>query len=180
MQRKSTIVVIFLLILTIADAKIYYGKYIRHIDGDTVIFKVNSKKMICQVDGVDAPEIYRNSKMRQDSAKTALDEKKIARLGVVSSIYLQWSLIKGAYYKIDAIKSSHKHINRCIIYPPKKRGSLNEKILLDGFGIVDKKSKAIKYRFFKSKFIKAQKYAIDDRAGLWGIDFKTMKKLKER
>jgi len=154
MQRKSTIVIIFLLILTIANAKIYYGQYLKHIDGDTVIFKVKNKKMICQVDGVDAPEIYRNSKMRHDSAKMALDEKKIARLGIVSSIYLQWSLIKGVYYKIDAVKSNYKHINNCIIYPPKKRGSLNEKILLDGFGVVDKKSKALRYHFFKSKFLK--------------------------
>jgi len=164
-----------LLITVPLSAKMMNATYLTHTDGDTVIFQVEKKRLLCQLDGIDAPEIRTTKKMIRDSKRAYLAYDKMQELGMESFVYLRNSLMRGTTYRVDVVKGHYKNVQRCMVYLPGQRQSLNERAVVDGYAVIDPHSKIFKDPKAKYFFAILQQSALNDRAGLWEEHYHAMK-----
>lgn len=147
-------------------AKTIYAEYLAHTDGDTLLFKSSNKEFICDLHGIDAPELHTNKKLIKDSKKTFVGYDKMQNAGMESYMYLKDSLSKKIDYRVEITGKN------CIVYAPRHKSSINEKIVFDGYAVVDKKTRispSLRYKLFT-----AQAVAKNDRMGLWDYKYNIM------
>jgi len=155
-------------------AKMMHATYLTHTDGDTVIFQVKDKRLVCQLDGIDAPELHSSQKLIHDAKRAYIGYDKMQNLGMDSYVYLRNTFIRGVQYQVDVVKGNYKHVQRCMVYLPGQHQSLNERAVLDGYAVLNPKSTILKNRRYKHEFVSLQESAAADRAGLWRDHYGTM------
>ena len=168
---------LILLLSSTVFANIFNVVYIDHIDGDTIIFKHKNEQLICQLDGVDAPELHTNRKLIRDAKKAHVNFDDFQKIGMKSYFYLRQTFLKDTTYKLDVKGNKKDKVKKCLVYLPGQRYSLNERILFDGYALIDKKSDILKYPDVKKRFISAQQAAEVDQEGLWKTHYKTFYQL---
>jgi endonuclease YncB( thermonuclease family) len=165
-----------LLLMTIPlSAKMMNATYLAHTDGDTVIFDVNGKKLLCQLDGIDAPELRTTKKMIRDAKRAYVGYDKMQTLGMDAFVYMRNTFVRGVTYRVDAVRGYHKDVRRCMVYLPGQRRSLNERAIVDGYAVMDPKSIILKEIRAKHTFAILEQSAASDGAGLWKEHYNTMK-----
>jgi len=156
------------------SAKVLYGTYLTHTDGDTVLFQSGDKKLLCQLDGIDAPEIYTTKKMIRDAKRAHITYDKLQNRGIDAMVYVRNSLIRGIPYRIEVRKGNYKSVQRCLVYLPGQSRSLNERMVMDGFALMDTSSRMFENSDLKKRFSSLQQEAMIDQAGLWEKYYNTM------
>ncbi len=156
------------------DAKMMRATYLTHTDGDTVLFQVKDKRLICQLDGIDAPELHSSKKLIHDAKRAFVGYDKMQRLGMDAFVYLRNTFIHGVNYTVDVVKGHYKHVHRCMVYLPGQERSLNERAVMDGYAVIDKTGTILQNRTKKQEFVSLQQSAVADRAGLWKEEYNTM------
>jgi endonuclease YncB( thermonuclease family) len=156
------------------NAKVMQATYITHTDGDTVLFQVEDKRLLCQLDGIDAPELRSSRKLIHDSKRALVDYDRMQALGMDAFVYLRNTFIRGVTYTVDVVKGHYQNVQRCMVYLPGHRRSLNERAVMDGYAVMDRRSIILKDKKRRRGFIALQQSAAADRAGLWKEHYNTM------
>lgn len=175
MTMKRHILILFLLFLCAPlEARVMQATYLTHTDGDTVLFEVEGKRLICQLDGIDAPELRSSKKLIRDSKRAYVEYDRMQALGMDSFLYLRNTFIRGVSYTVDVVRGHYKNVQRCMVYLPGQRHSLNERAVMDGYAVMDRRGTILKNPRQKRRFIALQQDAVSDRAGLWDEHYNAM------
>ena len=125
-MKKIIILMVFGFTLLIAKESV---KFIKVVDGDSVIFMDSKKRYIfCKLDGVDAPEISSSAKLIHDTKRAFTTYSNMIKLGQKSKMYLKNTFIKNKYYKIKYKSISNQKEKKCLVYLPNQVQTLNERI----------------------------------------------------
>lgn len=172
------LILLFILVFTLhLEARVMYGTYLTHTDGDTVVFQSGDKLLLCQLDGIDAPELYTTKKMIRDAKRAQIRYDDLQQRGMDAYVYLRNSLMRDVEYKIDVRRGNYKQVQRCLVYLPGQSRSLNERAVLDGYALLDESSSMFKNIRLRARFSHLQEGAMVDRSGLWRDHFNTMYRL---
>ena len=176
---KLRLLLITFLLTTGAWGKTLKATYLYHTDGDTVVFAHKNKRLICQLDGIDAPEIYGSAKMIRDAKAARIGFGDLQELGMKSYIYLRDTLVRGNRYILKVRKGNAPKVNRCLVYRSGERLSVNEKSLFDGYALADRTSSLLDpMSKVRGRFLALEHVARDDRSGLWSEDFEPLERLR--
>ena len=173
-MKYHFLLIVFLLLSAPLSARVMQATYLTHTDGDTVLFQVKNKRLVCQLDGIDAPELRSSKKLIHDAKKALVDYDKMQALGMDSFVYLRNTFIRGVTYTVDVVKGHYKNVQRCMVYLPGQRLSLNERAVMDGYAVMDRRSTIMQDRSKRHDFIALQQSAVTDRAGLWKEHYNAM------
>lgn len=179
MRVTARIVLTLALLCSAAWAKTLHATYLYHTDGDTVVFAYQGKRLICQLDGIDAPEIYSSAKMIRNAQKARLDYTELQELGMQSYVYLRDTFVKGERYTLKVRKGNAAKVNRCLVYRMGERLSVNEQSLFDGYALADRTSGLLDpMSKVRGHFLALEHVARDDRSGLWSENFEPLERLR--
>lgn len=176
---KLRILLIALLLTSGAWAKTLKGTYLYHTDGDTVVFAYQGKRLICQLDGIDAPEVYASAKMIKNAKTAKIGYGDLQEIGLQSYLYLRDTFVRGERYTLKVRKGNAPKVNRCLVYRSGERLSVNEKSLFDGYALADRTSGLLDpMSKVRGHFLALEHVARDDRSGLWSENFEPLERLR--
>lgn len=142
---------------------------IRVVDGDTFHCSLsNGEKVKVRLIGVDTPESTDNPKARKDAERSGLSLEEITKMGKLAKEFTAELLLKDevVYLEFD-VQKTDRH-GRLLAYVWLKDGRmLNEILVREGYAQVYTIPPNVKYQ---ERFLSAQKYARENRKGLWGME----------
>ncbi|MFN3598912.1 MAG: thermonuclease family protein [Aquificaceae bacterium] len=144
-------------------------KVFRVVDGDTFhCILSNGEEVKVRLIGVDTPESKANEKARRDAEKSGKSVEEIVKMGKLSAEFTKRLLPKGemVYLEFD-VQRTDKY-GRLLAYVWLSDGRmLNELIIKEGYAQVYTIPPNVKYQ---DRLLAAQKYARENRKGLWGME----------
>ncbi len=144
-------------------------KVVRVVDGDTFhCILSNGEQVKVRLIGVDTPESKANEKARRDAEKSGKSVEEIVKMGKLSAEFTKKLLPKGevVYLEFDVQKTDK--YGRLLAYVWLSDGRmLNEVIIKEGYAQVYTIPPNVKYQ---DRLLAAQRYARENRKGLWGME----------
>lgn len=138
------------------------------VDGDTFHCTLGSGEEVkVRLIGVDTPESRENPKARRDAERTGQSLEEIVKMGKLSAEFTKKMLPKGetVYLEFDVQKTDR--YGRLLAYVWLSDGRmLNEVLVKEGYAMVYTIPPNVKYQ---ERFLQAQRYARENRKGLWGM-----------
>ncbi len=138
------------------------------VDGDTFHCLLPSGEEVkVRLIGVDTPESSDNPKARRDVERTGRSLEEIIKMGKMAKEYTKKLLPKGekVYLEFDVQKTDRYGRLLAYVWLPDGR-MLNEVLVKEGFAQVYTVPPNVKYQ---ERLLQAQRYARENRKGLWGI-----------
>lgn len=140
----------------------------RVVDGDTFQCRMASGEEVkVRLIGVDTPESSYNPKARRDSERSGQSLEQILKMGRLSAEFTKKLLPLGdtVYLEFDVQKTDR--YGRLLAYVWLSDGRmLNEFIIREGYASVYTIPPNVKYQ---ERLLQAQRYARENRRGLWGF-----------
>ncbi len=141
--------------------QLYKAKLIKISDADTFWLKFQGRRIRFDLVGADAPEEFKSRKLRRESGRCHLAQKRIRKLGRIATNYVRSVLSKGDIVHID-IREQNEWGIKGILYLSDGI-CLNELIVKNGYACVTKgigeKEESKLYKFFEN--------AKKQKKGLW-------------
>ncbi len=140
----------------------------RVVDGDTFHCKLKSGEDVkVRLIGVDTPESTDNPKARRDSEKSGMSVEEITRMGKLAKEFTKQLIPKGEVVYLEFDVQQTDRYGRLLAYVWLRDGRmLNEVLIKEGYAQVYTVPPNVKYQ---ERFIEAQRYAKENRKGLWGM-----------
>lgn len=85
------------------------------VDGDTVHFKTNGKKVKCRIAYIDTPESYINSKLKKDIKLCSVSDKKMVKAGKLATAEAKKFLKLRQEYEYEVIDVDHYKRSVCVV-----------------------------------------------------------------
>lgn len=170
LTRLSYAVLPFTLLLfavTVASAETLQLVVEKVEDGDTIIVTLKGKAERLQLQGIDAPEDVENAKLKRDIKVTGLDSATLLPLGVAATQHLQMLVKPGDSLQVSGHFDQRDRYGRILVIAVNGAGgSLNERMVQDGFAILTRYGK-IEAKL-KARLESLESEAIASKHGLWG------------
>ena len=165
MAKTSLILILTFFLIQPSSATEIYGVP-RIIDGDTV--HINNKKI--RLEGIDAPEIKQKCKKPYFKISTLIgfELNKNYSCGVTSKTKLINRINSS---KIKCISLSKDRYKRYLATCYKDKINLNKWMVRNGY--------AIAYRRYSKDYVKDEKYAKENKLGMWKGSFITPEKWRK-
>lgn len=130
-------------------------KVTKVIDGDTLVVDLHDRETTIRLIGVDTPET------------SDPDEDKNCAYGQTASQYLK-DRLEGEYVDIEYDMDTKDSYGRTLAYIYIGNEMLNETLIKNGYGVYS--SFTSDTHRYDSRFIQAQKYAQENKLGMWSDD----------
>lgn len=158
------------------------GKLLHVIDGDTLLFLVDNKKVLCQLAYVDAPESHTSEFLTKQSKQCAVPEEKIMSAGKIAKEYLASLVKEGNSYTINIVEDNEGIWATCVVPIPKGvhisiNPTLNQLLLEQGYGVTYKRYEK---EILPIKLREDASLAQKEKRGLWKRFDDVMECLKKR
>lgn len=160
---KNLIFSLFLITLSFAEQSIVDVVHV--VDGDTIKIRHNNKTENVRMIGVDAPEVYENSRLYRESKKYGLDVKTSLKLGRRARDFLieQLKFSKKVKLEFDVEKRDQYGRMLAYIYTPDNielNALLVEKGLIRSYPVYPNTS-------HRNHLEELQDKAQDNKLGIW-------------
>ncbi len=140
----------------------------RVIDGDTFHCRLQSGEDVkVRLIGVDTPESTDNPKAKRDSEKSGIPVEEIIKMGKLAKEFTKQLIPEGEVVYLEFDVQQTDRYGRLLAYVWLRDGRmLNEVLIKEGYAQVYTVPPNVKYQ---ERFIEAQRYARENRKGLWGM-----------
>lgn len=139
--------------------------YIRSIDGDTIVVKLNGKTEHVRLIGIDAPEKEDNKKARRDVERTGQDLKTILAMGAKAKDQLSTFLRNAQTLTLEFDIEKRDRYGRLLAYVYlNDKTFINKMMLTEGFAQPLSIPPNLRY---KDEFLTAARKARQEKKGLW-------------
>ena len=152
-----------LALLTLISLQADIGILTKVVDGDTLYFKTNNKKVKCRIQHIDTPESSNNSKNKRDIQNCKnVSEKDMKAAGKSATRAARRLLILNKQYEYEVNGKDRYKRSICVV--KLNDSTFNEQMVLDGY--------AVPYRQYLSDselqhFNSLLAEAKENRVGLW-------------
>jgi endonuclease YncB( thermonuclease family) len=143
------------------------GVLTKIVDGDTVHFFADGKKVNCRLAYIDTPESKANARAKKYVSKCNLDLYEMIRAGKLSSQYTASNLKINKKYRYEIVGKDEKN-NRSVCEIYIDNTLFNVEIVKNGFAIPY--FDYIKENTIRNLFQKALDYAKNNHLGLWSTN----------
>ncbi len=110
------------------------GTLTKIVDGDTVYFKTNNKKVKCRIEYIDTPESYDNKKNEQDISKCrGITAKDMTSAGKSATRAVKRLLTLKKQYSYS-VNGKDKY-GRSICVVKLDNSTLNEQMIINGYAV---------------------------------------------
>lgn len=110
------------------------GTLIKVVDGDTLYFKTNSKKVKCRIEYIDTPESQNNKKLKKDISKCRVSNKDMVSTGKSATRYAKSILTLNKQYKYET-KGKDRYC-RYICVVDNGSQTFNEQMVVAGYATI--------------------------------------------
>lgn len=140
-------------------------RFVRVVDGDTLIVQYKGKNERVRLTGIDTPEAAINNKAKKDSERNRIAISEIVKQGKRSKSFAKSLLAGEQYVLLEFDVRERDHYGRILSYVYLSDGRMvNELMLKAGYASLMTVPPNVKY---KDRFIKAYKEARTKKRGLW-------------
>lgn len=139
------------------------------IDGDTLDVSYGGTTKRVRLIGIDTPEKFHSNKLTEDATRCGVSERYIIQLGELASSHIR-SLVSSDSFICK--EYGRGYYGRYLMEIESNIGSINEKMVADGYACVYKKSDLPEFEM--QKLVELMEEAREYRKGLWGVDYELM------